>query len=108
MHEGTFSSVEHPVQYGEDASAGMGVIDRGAEYKAVGLPGFFNDAVYNVIIEYTFSGYIRAGPAGSSVPHRVISKKQNFGMNSSVFQRRGNFTESGIRAAMRMGAAIEQ
>ena len=86
----------------------MGVIDRGAEYEAVGLPGFFNDAVYNVIVEYTFSGYFRAGPAGSAVPHRVITKKEYFGMNSGVFQRRRHFTEGGIRAAMQMRAAVEQ
>ena len=108
MHEGTFPGVEYPIQYGENASAGMGVIDRCAEYKTVGLPGFFNDAVYNVVIKYSFSGCLRAGSTGSAVPHRVISKKQNLSINSSVFQRRGNFTEGGIRAAMRMGAAIEQ
>ena len=64
--EGAASGVEYPIQEGQHPSAGVGVIDRCAEYEAVGLPGLGDEVVDAVIGEY--AAVLAALVAADAVP----------------------------------------
>ena len=70
--EGAASGVEYPVQEGQHPSAGVGVIDRCAEYKAVGLPGLGDEVVDAVIGEY--AAVLAALVAADAVPDRAAAQ----------------------------------
>ena len=62
---------EHPVQEGQDASAGVGVINRRAEDKAVGLSGLGDKGVHPVVGKN--AAVVRAAAAADAVAHRAAA-----------------------------------
>ena len=108
MNEGILSGVESAVQHREDATAGMGVIHRRAKDKAVGLPGLFNQAVDDVVVEDTTAWQLSAGAAGGAVPDGLVAQEQNFTLNPGGFQRIRDDPQRRVCATLRTGTAIEQ
>ena len=108
MGEGVFSGVEHPVQHGEDAAGGVGVIDRRTEHEAVRLPGLLNDWVHHIVIEHAAARRLLTGPAGGAVPDGAAAQKEDFRLRAAGFQRISDLPQGCVGAAVGPGAAINQ
>ena len=108
MGEGVLTCVEYPVQNGQDASAGMGIINRRAKDEAVGRFGFCDDLIDDVIIKDTSARQRFAGAAGGTVPDRFIAQEQDFRLDPRSFQYGSNLPQSGIGAAVQVRTSIEQ
>ena len=108
MGEGVFSGVEHPVQHGEDAAGGVGVIDRRTEHEAVRLPGLLNDWVHHIVIEHAAARRLLTGPAGGAIPDGAAAQKEDFRLRAAGFQRISDLPQGCVGAAAGPGAAINQ
>ena len=106
--EGVFSGVEHPVQHGEDAAGGVGVIDRRTEHEAVRLPGLLNDWVHHIVIEHAAARRLLTGPAGGAIPDGAAAQKEDFRLRAAGFQRISDLPQGCVGAAVGPGAAINQ
>ena len=108
MDKSVLSGVKDTVQHGQDAAAGMGVIDRGAEDKAVCFPGLFYHTVDDIVVEYTAARLFSAGAASSAVPHRISAEKQDLRLDAVTLQSLRNLPQRSVRAAVRMRTAVEK
>ena len=103
--EGAASGVEYPIQEGQHPSAGVGVIDRCAEYEAVGLPGLGDEVVDAVIGEY--AAVLAALVAADAVPDGAAAQLHDLVVDARRGQGLAHLPQGGVGAALGVAAAVE-
>src|SRR5699024_9206968 len=100
------AAVKGAVEEGTNLSAGVGVVDRGAKDKAVGLLCLL-DKFVDPVIKDAFS-QLCAGTAGDAAGNRLFTDLDNFGFNPIFFERSRHLAQGSIGAALCVWAAVEQ
>ena len=86
----------------------MGVIDRGAEYKAVRFPCLFDENVDDVAVQGAPARRLFAGAAGNAVPHCRAAQMEDLRLHTLTLQGVGRCAQGREGAALGMGAAIDK
>ena len=103
--KGAASGVEYPVQEGQHPPAGVGVIDRCAEYEAVGLPGLGDEVVDAAVGEH--AAVLAALVAADAVPDGVAAQLHDLVVDARRGQGLAHLRQGGVGAALGVAAAVE-
>ena len=107
MNKGVLACVKNSVQYRQNSSAGVRVINRRAKYEAIGFAGLFDDPVYNIVVKRASARLSGTGAAGSAVPYRFVAQEQDFCLDAGAFQSKSDFVQCRMRASFGMGTAVK-
>ena len=107
MGESGAARIKGAVQYRQQPTAGVGVVDRRAKNEAVGLLGLFNDPV-DAVIRKDAAALPGAAAAGNAVPHRRGSQLDNLCGDPLCLQHVGYLPQGSIGAAIGVVAAVDE
>ena len=99
-------TVEHPVEEGQDAAAGVGIVDGCAEYKAV---CFFRlgDKGVHTVVRTEDAAVIGTPSAADAVAHRQSADVEDLVFDPLPLKLLSDLLESCRGVALRLGAAVE-
>ena len=98
-------TVEHPIQEGEDAAAGVGVVNGRGKDKAVGLTRFRNKGVYPIAAED--AALIRTPAAADAVTDRLGTELENLIFDPFLLKLPTDLLQAERGISTRLRAAVE-
>ena len=104
--KGGTTGIECPVHQRQQAGAGVGVVHRRAEHKAVRLPRPFHKVVHKVL-EHA-AAQLPALAAGNAVWQRRVPDEKVLCLDAVVPQAPGHLVERHPGAAVFSGASVDQ